>query len=340
VTDQAELPDPDSVLSAFGLGGPAWQWTPVSGAWSNRVFRLDVAGQAFAVKQMRNPWGLPRWEEWLAEAWSFELLAITAGVAAPAPVANPATGGCLARVRSERDPAIFVPVRVHRWVTGRACPAEPVDRATAQWAGQLLATVHQLAVRPRDRSLFPVLNTDIAALWPDLTADARQGGADWAPLMAAAAPSVLRIAELAGAAGHLPGEEVMSHGDIDQKNLLLTATGPVLCDWDVAMPVVPRRELADVAMSLACWQDNDVAREVVRAYRASGGDDTEITADDLGPSMMAGLDWIAFNVERALDERPAGPAEVNLAQNLLTGLLAALPGQLDAALRITDILRI
>jgi aminoglycoside phosphotransferase (APT) family kinase protein len=138
----------------------------------------------------------------------------------------------------------------------------------------------------------------------------------------------------------MPGEEVMSHGDLDQKNLLLAAAGPVLCDWDVAMPVVPRREVADVAMSLACWHDNDVAREVVRAYRASGGDDTEITSADLGPSMMNGLDWIAFNVERALGQRPASPAEVTRSQNLLTGLLAALPGQLDAALRITDILRI
>lgn len=328
------------MISAFGLGGPVWRWTPVSGAWSNRVFRLDMVGEAFAVKQMRNPWDLPGWEEWLAEAWSFELLAITAGVAAPAPVPNPETGGCLAHVRSERDPAIFVPVRVHRWVTGTAFPAGPVDRATAQWAGHVLATMHQLAVRPDDRSLFPVPNTDTAARWPDLTADARQSGAHWAPLMAAAAPSVVRIAELASAAGHLPAEEVMSHGDIDQKNLLLTATGAVLCDWDVAMPVVPRREVADVAMSLAAWHDNDVARDVVRAYRASGGDDTQITATDLGPSIMNGLDWIAFNVERALGQRPAHSAEVTRSQNLLTGLLAALPGQLDAAQRITDILRI
>ena len=125
VTDQAELPDPASVISAFGLDGPVWQWTPVSGAWSNRVFRLDVGSQAFAVKQMRNPWDMPRWEEWLAEAWSFELLAIAAGVAAPAPVANPETGGCLARVRSERDPGNFVPVRGSSAAT---CPSSSARR--------------------------------------------------------------------------------------------------------------------------------------------------------------------------------------------------------------------
>jgi hypothetical protein len=56
--------------------------------------------------------------------------------------------------------------------------------------------------------------------------------------------------------------------------------------------------------------------------------------------MMTGLDWIAFNVERALGRRRGNSAEVTRSQNLLTGLLAALPGQLDAALRITGILRI
>ena len=46
----------------------------------------------------------------------------------------------------------------------------------------------------------------------------------------------------------------MTHGDVDQKNILLTADGPVLCDWDAAAPMIPARELADVAMSLAGWK--------------------------------------------------------------------------------------
>jgi aminoglycoside phosphotransferase (APT) family kinase protein len=145
----------------------------------------------------------------------------------------------------------------------------------------------------------------VALRWPELAAAAKRGGADWAGQMAAVQSSVSPIADLARSAGFRSCEEVMSHGDIDQKNLLCTPAGPVLCDWDVAMPVVPRRELADVAMSLAGWQDFSIAREVVRAYRASGGDDAEVTAAGLGPAMMTGLDWVAFNAERAL-----GPAAV------------------------------
>ena len=88
-------PDPAAVIKAFGLPGPVTGWEAVGGAWSNRVYRLDAGGRRYAVKEMRNPWAEPRWQEWLAEAWSFEQRAIAAGVAAPRPVPNPADGSCL-----------------------------------------------------------------------------------------------------------------------------------------------------------------------------------------------------------------------------------------------------
>ena len=94
----------------------------------------------------------------------------------------------------------------------------------------------------------------------------------------------------------------MTHGDIDQKNLLLTTSGPVLCDWDLAAPLVPRREPAD-----------------------------------LGQSMIIGLDWVAFNVERAIGLRPAAAAEARVARAVVPGLLAAIPAQAAAASRVRDL---
>jgi hypothetical protein len=153
--------------------------------------------------------------------------------------------------------------------------------------------------------------------------------------MEAAAPAVALIADLARSAGFRPDQEVMTHGDIDQKNLLLAKTSPVLCDWDLAAPIVPRRELADVAMSLAAWTDLGIAREVVRSYRLAGGDDTPIGPSDLGQSMMIGLDWVAFNVERAIGQRPTPAAEASMARELVPGLLAAIPAQAAAAAQIS-----
>jgi Ser/Thr protein kinase RdoA (MazF antagonist) len=340
VADADGSPDPQAVLAAFGLQGPDTSWAPVGGAWSNRVFRLAAGGRAYAVKQMRNPWGFGRWQEWLAEAWSLELRAIDAGVAAPQPVPEPATGSCLARVRTVGEYGELVPVRVHRWVNGQPFGPGVVDEETARWVGRVVATLHGLVIEPGDRSLFPVLDTASATRWPDLTEAALRSGAEWAELMQGATSSASVIAELALAAGERPEKEVMSHGDIDQKNLLATASGPVLCDWDVAAPLVPRRELADVAMSMANWRAFDVAREVIRAYRSGGGDDTEIMPADLGQPMLVGLDWVTFNVERALGLRPASGDEVELATSLLPRLLGTIPAEVSAALRVTELLHL
>lgn len=330
--------DAEPVITAFGLAGPVTGWVQVGGGWSNLVYRLEAGAGVFAVKEMVNPWGIKWWEQQLAESWSFELLAIHAGVAAPSPVRNPATGGCLARVSDKNGSQ--VPVRVHRWVPGRPFPPEVVDAETARWVGNTLAVLHGLRAKPGDRDLFPVPNVDTATAWPELAEAAGKNGAEWAPLMKDAAAAVGSMAELVLSDGHRPAEEVMSHGDIDQKNLISTERGPVLCDWDVALPVVPRRELADVALSMGCWQDFGVARQVVRAYRASGGDDADVTALDLGVPLMVGLDWVAFNVDRALGRRPASPVQVATAHRLLPDLLGAIPRALETALRITEILRV
>ena len=223
-----DSPDPAAVLAAFGLEGPVTDWAAVGGAWSNRVFRLTAAGRRFAVKEMRNPWADPRWQDWLSASWSFEQHAIAAGVAAPQPVPRPVDGGCLAWVRRS-DPALPpAAVRLHHWVPGRPMGQEVVSPATARWAGRVLALLHGLAVRPQDRNLYPYPNTDIADSWPDLVVHAERHEAPWAQLLSAATPAVSQIAELARSAGFLPEQEVISHGDIDQKNLIAGLPGPVL----------------------------------------------------------------------------------------------------------------
>lgn len=319
-------------MDAFGLPGPVVSMTAVAGAWSNRLYCLETARGAFAVKEMCNPWRDPRWQEWLAEAWSFELRARAAGIPAPEPIPSRIDGGCLAWVDAPGgDP---VPVRVHRWVDGVPASDGPVDDTVADRAGGILATLHGLGVEPTDRAVFPVSTTETADRWPELCGAARRAGVAWADALDAASAAVSEAAGLAREAGRRPTAEVMTHGDVDQKNLILTTAGPVLCDWDVAMPLAPRRELADVALSLGGWDRLDVSRRVVRAYAAAGGGDTEIEPSDLGESLMRGLDWIAFNVECAIGRRPASPDRAARAERLTPVLLAEFPGRTALALRI------
>lgn len=328
-------PQPRAVAAAFRLSGRVGELVPVDGAWSNRVYRLVVGDHAYAVKEMRNPWDIPQWRAWLEEAWAFERLAIDRGVAAPEPVATP-DGGCLAEV--DRTGGGSCPVRVHRWVTAEPAHRAPASRDLAEWAGATLATLHSLSVVPANRSIFPTLSTHSAGRWPGLVEQALAAGVDWAGAAATATRAVDFAEALANEAGDGRDEEVMTHGDIDQKNILLAGRQPLLCDWDVASPLVPRREVADVALSFAGWQQFDIARAVVEAYRAAGGELDRIIPADLGQPLMIGLDWIVLNIERALRLRPCTDAEAELGQTLVPGLLADLERSVTVAGSIESLL--
>jgi hypothetical protein len=102
--------------------------------------------------------------------------------------------------------------------------------------------------------------------------------------------------------------------------------------------VVPRRELADVAMSLAAWKRVHIARTVVASYEIASGRDIEIWPSDLAPGLMDSLGWIRFNVERAIGARAASPAERTMSGLLVPSLLQRLPHQTYLAQQVRELL--
>jgi aminoglycoside phosphotransferase (APT) family kinase protein len=330
----AAAPDPRAVLAAFGVVGEATAYAEVSGGWSNRVWRLSTAGGDYAVKELRNAWGEPRWLDWLAEGWRVEQAALGAGIAAPEPVPSP-DGGCVREVE-RADGSGTAPVRLHRWVEAAAVPRTVVDPTLARGVGATLATLHGLALEPERPDLYAGrTGLTTAAIWPDLVARSRAADAAWADALEAAEPLVRRASALLVDDGHA---QVLVHGDVDQKNLLVGPDGPLLIDWDVVLPAVPAHDLAHAAATMAAWQDARVAAAVLSAYAEASREPTHPDPTDLGPALASRLGWIRFSVDRALDAHgrtgawPADAPDVD-------GLLADLEHRTVLAERWPDWLR-
>jgi Ser/Thr protein kinase RdoA (MazF antagonist) len=287
-------PDPLDVVATFALPGEVLAYEPVAGGWSNDLLRLRTTAGEWAVKVVRNPWGEPRWLEWLAEGWRLERAALGAGVRAPEPVLVDGWPVALVPVAAEES----VPVRVHVWADGAVVPREPVDPVLARWVGVTLAHVHDLALEPLQPGLFADrAGLTTAELWPDLLL--RSAGTSWAAELAAAEPFAQRASGLLRPWD--PADAVLVHGDLHQRNLLLASDGPLLLDWDVVVPLPPTHDLAHAALTMAAWRDPMVAREVLAGYAAVAGERPALSRYDLGPALASRLGWIRFRVDRALE---------------------------------------
>ena len=333
-------PDVDAVRAAFDLpAGPA-RLVPVGGAWSNRVFRLDMGSDSFALKAIETHRDFlpPRWNEWLDLGYRFELQAISAGVRAPEPVPPVDSEGCLAWVE-RRDGQEQVPVRVHRWVEGSTCPWGPVAGSVAERAGRTLAVLHDLAVTPSDRDLFPDPGKGAAKRWASAVSSATETGMPWADDLVELGPVVERAVEMAGFGAERTRDEILCHGDVDQKNILVGPGGPVLCDWDYPTLWHPERELIDTAISLGAGQDFSVSRRVVASYEEGRGVKVHLRGSDLAPSLMVGLGWLIVNVRRATGMELVSPAQADLSRDLVPRLMPEYRRAVELIEKVEELLR-
>jgi aminoglycoside phosphotransferase (APT) family kinase protein len=331
-----DAPDPDAVLRGFALPGEVTAYDDVVGGWSNRVLSLTTTRGRYAVKVLRNPWGEPRWIEWLAEGWRLELAARDAGVALAEPVPVPATGVCATLV-ARRDGAGEVPVRVHHWVDGVTVPRQPVTLALAHEVGGALAAVHALDLHPLASDLFDGLHPTADDAWPHVVARARECRAAFADALAEAEPLARRASALCVDDDR---PTVLSHGDVDQKNLLVVDGRAVLIDWDVVAPVVPAHDLARAALTMASWRDPHVARALVDGYAGASRHDVDLVPTDLGPALASRLRWIRFTVDRHADavaeahDTLGGTASSSVDVPDVVGLLDDLACRVDVAERL------
>ncbi|WP_329005316.1 aminoglycoside phosphotransferase family protein [Kribbella sp. NBC_00709] len=170
---------------------------------------------------------------------AFERRACEAGVVMPEPV--PPTDPLVGWVTNIED-RLF---RVYRWIEHEA---DPGGQDVSAWLGRTMARVHQL--QPLGAIGLPDWwrpAIQAPATWEGWFAKARDQGRSWGP---GCLPHILaateRMAEICDTAPDI----VTTHGDFKTHNLVLSASGPVLVDWDSVRTDTAALEAARVAYIL------------------------------------------------------------------------------------------
>jgi fructosamine-3-kinase len=257
-------PTPEEIAVAFELG------TPVGGLVHVRrgdtdAWRLDTTtGRYFVKGYFTTTGGQFNGEhliDQLAVGMEFERRALQAGVDMPEPVTpvDPVLGW-LARIGGR----LF---RVHRWVEHRSSQPD-----ISAWLGRTMLQIHQL--QPRGRAGLPrwwrgAIRSQ--ATWEGWLAEARDRDASWAAPYGDSLPCILaatdRIAELCDVVPDL----VTTHGDFKTHNIVTSASGPVLVDWDSVRTDSAALEAGRVAYIFGAGEPEAV-RRILTAYVEAGGD--------------------------------------------------------------------
>ncbi len=191
---------------------------------------------------------------------SLERLAIAAGIrtAMPLTPVAPEFGWCT------RIPGHGW-FRAHAWLEHR--PVAETDDLTA-WLGETLATLHRLL--PDDDSVdLTAVGIHPAANWRDWVAEAEDTGRSWSGLARSRLGYIDDLTERLRVLYSRPGQ-VVTHGDFEPNNVLITADGPALIDWDTVRTYPPALQAARVALRFGRGQD-DRMMAILDAYRNAGG---------------------------------------------------------------------
>lgn len=249
------------VASAFDLAQPVDRLQRIQAA-VHETSRLDTERGSFLVKKLWSGQD-PPWRSQYEVAMELERRARRAGIATAVPVMPPEPlFGWATRVDG------YGVWRAYEWLEHRKLDATDVGIG---WFGETLACLHTLyplesgfepewrwlGVYPRDRWEY----------WLDAAAET---GKRWAAVARSELDRTLAITEYVRHVHQTATDHIVSHLDIGPWNVLHTAHGAVLIDWDGAGTTTASAELGR-AVSAFGGEDPVRMRLLISAYLESGG---------------------------------------------------------------------
>ncbi len=216
---------------------------------------------------------------------------------------------------------------VYPWTNARACHRNGVQKHHAAIVAATLAHMHRSEIEVpelRDVPAFPVTAERVI----ELVGLARQRNVRYCDILEQRLEDILRIvAHHAPALERLATHQVISHGDLDHKNVLWDDAGePLLIDWESARRLNPTYELLLEALDWGGITANFDARPfttILQAYVDAGG----VIDEDLIPAATdaiqgAWVSWLLYNVGRAIGfkdthQRALGSSQVDLVVSTL-----------------------
>jgi len=280
----------DKLCSALGLGERTSEPTRLTGGLLHRMYALETTAGKCAVKAL-NPQVMQR-PEARGNVLNAEAAARIAASSIPALPAKEFGCGVMPEIEGQH-------YLVFNWVDGAPRYHDEIDASHCAVMGKLLAQLHGLdfssVAFDEPPGISEILN--------------------WAtydhPLAQENIADITRWnACLLAAQAKLNTGKIVSHRDLDPKNVMWNENGPVVIDWECTGPTHPLHDFVGTALSWSCDAAGKFVPEKFRAFVAAY---QPPACEDWRPVLHIGfagmLGWLDYNFRRALGLEAADEAE-------------------------------
>ncbi|WP_205743157.1 phosphotransferase [Halioglobus maricola] len=323
------------LCDVMGLGYMTQAPTAVAGGFHHAMWCVDTAGGRHAIKQLAadvdlgNPTVVSRYNASERTAQTFAALGV------PALSAIEHDGYFL----QQFDNSGYL---VYPWASATARGRNQIKPGHAETVATILAEMHQANIQvpelPDELPKIITAEDTIALIEFAVSRNVHE-----ARYLQERIDDVLAVlAALDEALPLLATHHVISHGDLDHKNVLWNDAGkPLLIDWESAMHLNPTYETLLEALDwsgITAHFDTHPFADFLASYGEAGGVlEERFVPAALDTVLAAWLHWLMYNLGRAMGlddsrQRRLGTEQVDLALAVLLRLEKFLPRLRDIAI--------
>lgn len=314
----------DKLCNILQLGEVVSEVEAVYGGLLHRLFAVQTTQGKYAVKAL-NPQIMLR-PTAMQNYVNSELIANAAANIIPALPAKKFNGLSI----QELDNQFYL---LFDWVRGRSLKASEIKVSHCEKIGTILADIHRM-----DFSELGILKdcSDNEQLieWNYYLQKGQENSAVWVDLLMEIIDQLyIWNNQAAKASKMLASNLVLSHRDLDSKNVMWNQDNPLIIDWESAGFINPMQDLTETAVY---WSedengkiDKDKFISFVRAYKNKYG---EVEADwkaVLSIGFLGKLGWLEYSLKRSLWIECTDEKEQQLGAEQVIGTIKALISYAD-----------
>jgi len=213
------------------------------------------------------------------------------------------------------------------WVDGETLSADQSRPTHVRQIGVQLGRLHGLSVETTGFSQPDTSSMPID--WNGYKEEGKRQQSEWLYILIEEQEQLQRLERLAQEAKlQLSADWIVSHRDLDPKNVLWTTNGPVLIDWESAGLIHRAVDLFETTCYWSKHGEDAFDRDRFSAFLDGYQTEQSLPIVDwvyvIDNSVQGKLDWLRFNLDRSLEKHGIPEAEQTLGTEQVIQTLAEL----------------